>query len=376
MNEACGRGTVENLLPLLPTREPNELLALIAERLADSVRMKTQFGDKPTGFKFCLDDCEVLSAVQKKSINSLVRLSRSPVSWVISAVGASRDDSETFIESQPLTDADRRVISLDDRANADFRQLCQSVVSLRLLFTTPSSRSPSVTREDVADFFQLEQRLGRNDVNDMFALLVKRSGRPRAKLLATAAEKLASLTANRRRGRTKTSPAGRLPFYEAYVLLHWQGREDAFKSDVSEEDIATLSAVAERFPEQGFQAWLRRKQVAALLHFASSLGFRKLPLSGANIIVSLADGSIRDFLEIMGEIYDAYVSYHDLDIGDPSSLERFATSRTQIGDQSSKAECTQQVLLISTDQPPLRSGRRRCSAPCERPGSLHGYPAI
>jgi hypothetical protein len=90
--------------------------------------------------------------------------------------------------------------------------------------------------------------------------------------------------------------------------------------------------------------------VAALLHFASSLGFRKLPLSGANIIVSLADGSIRDFLEIMGEIYDAYVSYHDLDIGDPSSLERFATSRTQIGDQSSKAECTQQVLLISTDQ--------------------------
>src|SRR3546814_20804546 len=57
-------------------------------------------------------DCEVRSGLQRKSINSLVRLSRAPCSWVVSSVGGGRDDSETFIESQPLTDADRRVISL------------------------------------------------------------------------------------------------------------------------------------------------------------------------------------------------------------------------------------------------------------------------
>jgi hypothetical protein len=53
----------------------------------------------------------------------------------VSAVGALFDSTETFIEQQPLTDADRRVISLDDRKDEDFRDLCQAVASLRLLFS-------------------------------------------------------------------------------------------------------------------------------------------------------------------------------------------------------------------------------------------------
>jgi hypothetical protein len=125
MNRACGRGTVADLVDRLLARQPYQMLAYFAERASSSIKMQTSVGPRAVGFKFCLDDCEVLNRLQRKSLNSLVRLSRAPCSWVVSSVGNGRDDSETFIGSQPLTDADRRVISLDGRDNVGFRQLCQ-----------------------------------------------------------------------------------------------------------------------------------------------------------------------------------------------------------------------------------------------------------
>lgn len=74
---------------------------------------------------------------------------------------------------------------------------------------------------------------------------------------------------------------------------------------------------------------MRRKSVGAMLHIANRLGFRKLPMSGVSVITSLADGSIRDFLEIMAEIFDRFSK----DRGTLSSdevLEKFARSRTKI----------------------------------------------
>ncbi|WP_306303070.1 hypothetical protein [Sphingobium fuliginis] len=175
MNRACGRGTVGELVDDLPVREPYQMLAYFTERVSASIRLNTSVGQQTVGFKFCLDDCEVLSPLQRKSINSLVRLSRAPCSWVVSSVGGGRDDSETFIESQPLTDADRRVISLDGRDENEFRQLCQSVVSLRLIFSLPPEARPYLSQTEVSSFFDLQQRLGRWDVNDMMAQAVAQS---------------------------------------------------------------------------------------------------------------------------------------------------------------------------------------------------------
>lgn len=339
MNRACGRGTVAELIDLLPVREPYQMLAFFAERASAAIRLRTSVGSKPVGFKFCLDDCEVLNGLQRKTLNSLVRLSRAPCSWVVSTVGGGPDDSETFIESQPLTDADRRVISLDGRNETDFRQLCQSVVSLRLIFSLPEGERPLVDEVDLATFFDLHGRLGRRDVNDMMGSLVGRSARPAARTLLAGASHLLSLL--RTRGKRVPSrldeQEGRLPFYEAYVLMLWRGREEAFKTSLEAGDVEKLDTFVEEFGRPAFEAWLRRKQRGALLHFAMSLGTRRLPLSGENVIVSLADGSIRDFLEIMGQIYEAYVSAQGWEPGDPSNLTRFAKSRTRIanGIQSS-----------------------------------------
>jgi hypothetical protein len=332
MNRACGRGTVDKLVEELPDREPYRMLSYFAERVSAAIRLKTNVGPQIVGFKFCLDDCEVLSPLQRKSLNSLVRLSRAPCSWVVSSVGGGRDDSETFIGSQPLTDADRRVISLDGRDENAFRQLCQSVVSLRLIFSLPQSARPILNQTDVSSFFDLQQRLGRWDVNDMMGALVSRSVRPVTLLLQKGAEQLLALMREKEK---KISPRyvaeeGRLPFYEAYVLMLWRGREEAFKTSIEASDIEKLATFVDGFGQPAFEAWLRRKQRGAFLHFATSLGIRRLPLAGANIVVSLADGSIRDFLEIMGEIYEAYVIAQKWDPKEPTNLGRFATSRTPI----------------------------------------------
>lgn len=332
INEAAGRGTVKELNEALPGREPGEFLSFVAGRLSDSVRIVSRQGNQQPGFKFCLDDCEVLSALQQRSLNTLVRTSSFPVSWVVSAVGALFDSTETFIEQQPLTDADRRVISLDDRNDEDFRELCQAVASLRLLFSVSEVARTEHSQKPLADFFPLVSRFGRRDVNDMMAVVARRSTSPFAKQVLQASVTLReALVLSSRRQRTRFTRTEALPLYEAYILLLWQGREDAFKAEFGSEDMAVFSNAAASFDSPSFEAWLRRKQRAALLQFSAKLGFRRLPLAGVSVIVSLADGSIRDFLEILGAIYEAYARRHRLDSTDISSLDRFATSRTQIG---------------------------------------------
>ncbi|WP_425339266.1 hypothetical protein [Brevundimonas alba] len=331
MNEAAGRGLIQELNQRLPGREPGELLAYVAAQLSASIRLITPLGRTQPAFKFCLDDCEVLSLLQQKSLNSLVRTSQFPVSWVVSSVGAFYDSTETFLGQQPLTDADRRVISLDDRGDEDFRELCQAVVSLRLLFSVSESVRTAHANKALADFFPLDARLGRRGVNDMMAVIAQRSASPMPKLLVSIAERFQALAKGAFGIVGAPSKSRPLPLYQTYLLLLWQGREDSFKVTFDAQDEAKLTAYESSYNTPAFQAWIRRKQRAALLHFAAALGFRRLPLGGAAAVVSLADGSIRDFLEILGEIYAAYAKDHRFDIRSTESLERFASSRTQIG---------------------------------------------
>jgi len=332
MNEACGQGSVQDLLKSLPPREPYQVLSYLVERISAGSRMPGHGRNFQVAFKYCLDDCEVLSPIQRKSLNTVVRVSRSPISWVISSVGTPQDDSETFLISQPLTDADRRVLSLDERDRADFRELCQSVVSLRLLFALPAEHRQGKSTDQISAFFSLEDRLGRRDVNDLMYQMARKSNRPLSKIVMRAAELLASdvRLIDRKIAENYSPKQGRLPMYEAYTLLHWRGREDAFRTDFGDEELSRLRSLAPRFRDQAFMGWLRRKQQNALLHFSSTLRVRRIPFAGANIIMSLSDSSIRDFLEIMGEIYDAYVVDRRWDRSEPTNLERFASSRTQI----------------------------------------------
>lgn len=331
INEASGRGTVQQIVDLLPAREPNDLLSFVIDRLSGVTALQGPLEAKSPGFKFCLDDCEVLNQLQRKSLNTLVRKSRFPISWVLCSVGDSVHVGETFLHQQPLTDADRRVISLDERERNSFFDICQAVASLRSYFSLPEEKRPIVDRDKIAEFFPLRGRLGTQDVNDIFSAIISRSTSPLGHLVQKSARALRdALYAIDERYRERFSRANqKLPYYEAYLLMHWLGNEDAFKTTITDQDIPRMLAFVDKLRAPSFQAWMRRKMVASMLHFAARLGFKRLPLGGASIIISLADGSIRDFLEIMADIYDNYAATREV-VNDSPVHERFALSRTKI----------------------------------------------
>ncbi|AZO81959.1 hypothetical protein B5U98_27815 [Bosea sp. Tri-39] len=332
MNQACGRGNIAALNHRLPAREPGELLKFVTERLAEAISLTNDPHGGAIGFKFCLDDCEVLSSGQQKSLNTLVRISKHPVSWVVSSVGSFFDTSDTFIDQQPLTDHDRRIVPLDSRSSDEFRALCQAVLSLRLYFAVSQEAQTAYTGQ-IQEYFPLDTRLGKRNVNDLFASLIDESKSVYATRVEHAAKRLREALVqrfDRYRDKYPAESTG-YPYYEAYVLLLWNGREDAFKVDFDRGDEERMLSLVDRFDNGSFEAWLRRKQAAALLHFAAKLGSRRLPLGGTPIIISLADGSVRDFLEIIGEIFESYCRRQRIDRGDTAALDYFASSRTRIG---------------------------------------------
>jgi len=130
--------------------------------------------------------------------------------------------------------------------------------------------------------------------------------------------------------RRYVAPDAVLPFYEAYLLMHWGGHPESFKTSIQPSDVKRVASFAGVVIEESTNAWLRRKQLGSLLHLAQSLRMRKMPLFGSNVTVSLADSSIRDFLEIMAEILDRYLVGIDTEGDGKSGLERFVSVRTQI----------------------------------------------
>ena len=103
------------------------------------------------------------------------------------------------------------------------------MVSLRLIFGGSAFSRSALTQEQVADFFNLDRRLGRRDVNDMMRLLVtvarhvlsQKSSKQEQNgfLRLLARSKNAETPTNRSEEEER-----RLPFYEAYVLMLSRGR--------------------------------------------------------------------------------------------------------------------------------------------------------
>jgi len=331
INQSFGRGAIKELWHEMPPREPYELLGYVSERLAGSVQLSTQVSNRNPRFKFCFDDCEALDLHQRKSLNSLVRQSRAPVSWVIASVGKSQWAGETFINSQPLTDADRAIISLDRREPKDFSSLCEAVASMRLLFSLPDGERPNLPAEKMVKYFDLLERLGRQDVNSIMKKMIGKPSNQLSRDVVASAEALQSAQKTLSNQRQRV---GTLPFYEAYVLMHWGGRETSFTANYRKIDADTAIGYATQLNDSAFSAWLRRKQVNALLQFSAKSSKKRIPISGSNHIVSLSDGSIRDFLEIIGEVYEEYKG-HLKNKQDPlEALLHFAKSRTKISDDT------------------------------------------
>jgi hypothetical protein len=340
MNQSSGRGELQRLLPKLPEREPNELIDFVCKYISEVIKYPEQPQTK-LRFKFCIDDCEVMGPLQLKSVNTLLRKSSSPVSWVLCSVGELPDISTTFIPEQPITGDDRLVIPLNIDSTSEFLELCQAVASLRLYFALPEKARPKLDGSKLHAYFDLRRRLGTNDTNVMFEHIIKSSKNSIASVLLRSAEVLRDKTGSRE-----------LSYYKSYVLAHWNGGKmignsprESFDANVDVSDfvqrVVRHTGDVTNLPDDG---WMRRKRVAAILHFSSKLGIKRIPYYGHDLVTHLADRSIRDFLEIMSCIFDEFLTKRATNRGNlnPADMElstlvtanqRFAVDGDSISNQ-------------------------------------------
>lgn len=227
--------------------------------------------------KICIDDCETLLPLQQRFLNTLVRNSSHPLFWVISFVSVDYDSTNTIQHNQTLSDADRAQLHLDEIDGKHFYRLCENVSRLRIYYSDAGADRPPLDKLS-GRYFKLRDLLGSLNVNlalheaaqgslsSEFAALVARSRRPNL-------------------GGRRMAP----PIYETYVLEKLGER----LRDTRDENM---------------DAYMRRKQFAALLAIYSEFRLSRVPYIGAQTIVNMGDTCIRDYLEMMGSIFEQAVA--------------------------------------------------------------------
>src|SRR3546814_19795425 len=89
----------------------------------------------------------------------------------------------------------------------------------------------------------------------MMGHCVSRSARPATVILERGARQLLTLMLKKRK-KVPTlydDKESRLPFYEAYVLMLWRGREESFKTSLEPSDVEKLATFVDSFGQPAFE---------------------------------------------------------------------------------------------------------------------------
>lgn len=250
--------------------------------------------------KICIDDCETLRPLQQRFLNTMVRNSRHPLFWVISFVSVDYDSTNTIQYNQTLSDADRAQLHLDEIDGKHFYRLCENVSRLRIYYSDASGSRPQLDQLP-ARYFNLRDLLGSLDVNQM---LLEAAGNSLSSDLAALVE---------RSRRSTLAPRQKPPpIYETYVLEKLGER----LRDTREDNV---------------DAYMRRKQIAALLSIFSEFRLSRIPYVGAQTITNMGDTCIRDYLELMGAIFEQAVARGEIrSVGDLQRREEPLSADTQL----------------------------------------------
>lgn len=265
--------------------------------------------------KILIDDCEALTPLQQQFLNTLVRKTRGNVKWVLAYIGGLYDTIRTVIPGQSLSNADRDVENLDSTSDTEFGTLCENVSSLRLYYALPEELRDGLKRKDPLAAFSLKKRLGKFSVNDIIERVIEAGhsdGRERLIALADEAQEFLSIN---------LSKADQDQF-----ALHRKSRPYA-----EGLALALMNPESKRRPLSTAEAMLLKRSIArkqswAFLEACRILRLHDYPYVGHQIIIQLSDVCIRDFLDIMGEIFRRAVAAS----GDASRLLDFINSEASI----------------------------------------------
>jgi DNA-binding Lrp family transcriptional regulator len=251
---------------------------------------------RPLFFKILIDDCEALSPDQQQFLNTIIRKTRGDIKWVLAYIGGLYDTIRTVIPGQSLSNADRDVENLDLASEKDFASLCENVASLRLYYGLSDEQRSKLNRDDPLKAFSLTNRLGKLSVNQIIEKVIESGysdGRQRLIQLAERARNFLTVNISKAQQAQFTSMSKVRPYVEGLALNLMD--ENSLRKPFNASEASVLKRV------------IARKQAWAFLEACRILRLHDYPYIGYQIIIQLSDGCIRDFLDIMGEIYSRSV---------------------------------------------------------------------
>lgn len=243
--------------------------------------------------KICIDEAECLTVEQQKVLNTLIRLAKSPISYIVAYIPSKKiDRSATLIFRQTVAEADCVPPKpLEQMSRMEFSKLTTSVVNLYL--ETAGAKGT----------FDPKRMLGPTHINALLLDSINKNRNESAKKLKEVAEKYLlggqadeviddipeveysdiGTQDNMMENSDAVGVEHGLPIYQTYVLETLYNETDRNRQNLGDPKI-------------------RKCMVAVLLRICKKYNW-EIPYVGVEVAYHLSNQCIRDFLNIMHSLY-------------------------------------------------------------------------
>lgn len=228
-------------------------------------------------FKCCFDEAECLDHRQLVLLNTVIRTSEWPVSYVVSFVGQPDDLSLTAFRELTTQQADLSIIQLDNLESREFQNLCDGVANIRI-----QAALAELDNQEAIEF-KTEAVLGKLNMNALIDEMIKGSEGKFAK-------ELVQMTDEFKNTRWTESFPDEKP--EPYLQAYLANR-------LSLEPPSSLPKAKREQASREF----RKKFVASYLSVCRELDRRKIPFAFSNMVFGISDGCVRDYLSQMHHVF-------------------------------------------------------------------------
>jgi len=223
---------------------------------------------------FCIDEAEAFKDWQQLILNSLVRKSKKPWSYLIAFVEGTFNLHKTIISNQALGDADRTIDKLDELNKKDFNDFANGVIKKRIATINENLEN--------IDQFDIESIIGKYTVNDLLVIHLKKSLQQKARDLLENAEK------NRERYQIEKNESP--PIYETWIeSFH---TEKILRGNENKKEKRRISS-----------AKLRKFHLSTYHNISLNFGFEPLYI-GKDAILGLSDQCVRDLLRVFFFLFE------------------------------------------------------------------------
>lgn len=275
--------------------KPGAILKAIKQHFLPIIKSKQFKFARKMHFKVLLDDCEALPTEYQVYLNTIIRDSVGTASWAVAFVSNSFDTVSTIRRNQQMSDADRRLLYLDDISDSEFQKLCQHVCALRLWDALPQHKRKQLRKKKPHECFDLKKRLGKYSYNGLIEESMSNSISPEWRQFCQSAEKwaevLSQVDLNRNEREQLDIPKGERPYTIAVAAQSLGFSTDTIAREMVGDD-----------DRKRITQSLNRKNLAAFLEIGRRYS-TTLRLGGHRIVTSLSDNCIRDFLNLMREVF-------------------------------------------------------------------------